>query len=169
MREIILYTIFIAVVVFLSWFSLKLDRKRRAKYQLKMTQSNFVVKYPKSVMFGMICGSLIFVLFDVLCWISNNKTAVLWVHIGFWLMALVPLVFLYWMISKKVVVDNDKITYRTVFYKNKEITFDDITSVKYGRYGLSCYSNGKKLFGLEYSTWGFELFLKRVENKRVDN
>lgn len=67
-------------------------------------------------------------------------------------------------------VSEDTITYNAILKKPQTFNFEDITKIKKQDNGIDVYSGEKRIFKLETNCVGYQLFIKRLEDKDlIDN
>lgn len=152
------------IVLAILIFSIMVSNK---KYSSKMSRNDFIIRYPKFLPF--IClGCSLFCVFIIIFMstIGYNETVNWWTLSIFIIITLLALIAMYATLRIKIIIKDNDIIYFPAFGKKRNLTFDDIASVKYLKQSVTCYNkDNKRIFNIDFALLGYELFLSRIKDK----
>jgi type IV secretory pathway VirB3-like protein len=158
-----------AVIMLLFFLIYNIMKKSDRKAEESFFPNDFTITQPKSYFWVGISCAVVFSVFTVLAVIFPD-TAEWWIYVFFIACSFLGIFVAYHCKMNYINVSEDMITYNTILKKPQTFNFKDITKIKKQNNGIDVYCGEKRIFKLETNCVGYQLFIKRLEDKDlIDN
>lgn len=153
-----------AALMFLFFLFYNVMKKKDKKVEESFLLNDFIITQPKSYFWVGISCAVVFFTFTILAVIFPD-TAEWWIYVFFIACSFLGIFVAYHYKMSYINVSEDTITYNVILKKPQTFNFEDITKIKKQDNGIDVFCGEKRIFKLESNCVGYQLFIKRLENK----